>query len=138
MENYESVIIVIVVPYHFGKFLPHRRLHVGRVDERIECAGIYSECEFPQFGNFFHQYLEVKWPERPVNGVFFHTYGSSRINQEQGCLVVFHIPKSLVELEVVTSATVSVSVPFNSAIFAAMSGMLELSFLVPLSGDGAR
>lgn len=144
VKHDKSVIPVIFFLYERGQGLPESRLHVRRVYERVESAGVYLEREFTQLRHFLHNLLKIERLESPVCRVLFHAYSASRINKEYGrpfgiaFVKVCHKLNNLTAEAVVMSAICSMPTFFISAILAAIKGMFALSLRVPRRGVGAR
>ena len=80
MKHYESVVFGIVVTDKGGELLPHRRLHVGRIYQRVEGIGIDAQVEFAQLRHLFHKSAEVEGAESLVYRVFLHADGASGVD----------------------------------------------------------
>ena len=93
-----------------------------------------------EFGNFVEYACEVEGHQPGACIAFLHSNRASGINQEDGSfsLLFCHMANNLCAFSVVFSATSSMLQPLISAILAAISGMLALSFRVPRRGVGAR
>ena len=81
MKDDKTVEIVIIVVDNLYDFCPKRRLHVRRVDGRIELVGRDAIIETFQFGNMFEKMVEVEIFKRTCLRVFYHTDGSASIYQ---------------------------------------------------------
>ena len=81
VQYHEAVVGVIFLLYQPGQRLPHSRLHVRRVDQRVEGPGVYLCGKLAYFRHFFDYLAEIEGFESLVGGILLHAYGSAGIDQ---------------------------------------------------------
>ena len=137
MKYDESVVVVVLILDESGERLPEGRFHIGGVYRRVEGPGVRLEGELADFRDFLKYLAEVERLQCHVVEVLLHSDGPSRIDDEyrrfscavhHGCRLIL---KSFSAFSVVTPATSSTLVPLIPATAAAITGIYELSFLLP-------
>ena len=121
VQDHESVIFIIALLDQRRERLPEGRLYIRGVDQRVERVRVDAQGELLQFRHLIENLVEVERLEGHVLRILLHADRASRVNHQDGGSS--HIPKSVLALLVVVSATSSTETPFSPAIFAAISGM---------------
>ena len=91
MQDYKTIIGVIVIFYGPGYLAPVRRVHVTAVDGRIKLDVVDVEVEHLDFWHIVDEMSEIKRLEHPGLGVLYHAYGAACIdNQDASAWSVFY------------------------------------------------
>ena len=90
VQDDKAVEALVVIVYDFDYLGPHQRLHVRRIDGRVELVGADVVVEPFQFGHMAKQVVEVEVLQRTGLRILYHADGSACVNKKDGRIVVCH------------------------------------------------
>ena len=90
MQDDETVVVLVFLADDLGDPHPVFRFHVARVDGRTKHDGVDMIVEPLEFGHMLLELLPVEIFERTRFRILYHTYGATRIDEQDGRGGVVH------------------------------------------------